>query len=301
MAEKTIPAVAILTIGEAKGHNLYIDRITLEQVLECARRKPNGVKFKEDHGGGVMDTVGRAHSFRIDGNVLRADLDIFESYKDGTLLMEMADTFPDEIGISINFTGQDEIIDGKAYARCDTLRSVDLVDSPAANPTGLFSERVDNQKEDIMDETKIAEMIGAAIAESVKPVIDQVSEMSVKLADYENKLAALQEPDEKEGEMEAKVKEMSEKDEALQAKVTELSEKLESLPKQFSEFLGLKPGETISLASVVRDQAPAKLFHEIVADMVAAGAKKTDAIAAAIKAHPKEYQFAISHDGLRNL
>jgi hypothetical protein len=62
-------------------------------------------------------------------------------------------------------------------ARCSEIYSADLVDTPAANPTGLFSAKVDSEKT-VMDEKQIADAIAAALA----PVIEDMAAMQAKLA-----------------------------------------------------------------------------------------------------------------------
>jgi len=56
-------------------------------------------------------------------------------------LCELVCTIPDTFGLSIDFEGDPDIVDGKAFARCSTIYSCDLVTEPAANDGGLFSSR----------------------------------------------------------------------------------------------------------------------------------------------------------------
>jgi hypothetical protein len=65
-------------------------------------------------------------------------------------------------------------------ARCSEIYSADLVDTPAANPTGLFSAKVDSEKT-VMDEKQIADAIAAALA----PVIEDMAALQAKLAAME--------------------------------------------------------------------------------------------------------------------
>jgi hypothetical protein len=54
--------------------------------------------------------------------------------------MDLAQEIPDSFGISISFSGQSEQNGTDLeLARCQELYSADLVQHPAANPTGLFS------------------------------------------------------------------------------------------------------------------------------------------------------------------
>ena len=145
VASFTIPAVSVLTSGTAKGHNLEIDGVTLEQVKQCAESYANGVKVNENHGAGIGDIIGKLNNFRIDdsGTKLLADLTFLESRAErAKYYMDLAKSIPESFGISISFSGESEKnLDGLDLARCSELYSADLVQNPASNPTGLFSAK----------------------------------------------------------------------------------------------------------------------------------------------------------------
>jgi len=145
VASFTIPAVSVLTSGTAKGHNLEIDGVTLEQVKQCAESYANGVKVNENHGAGIGDIIGKLNNFRIDdsGTKLLADLTFLDSRAErAKYYMDLAKSIPESFGISISFSGESEKnLDGLDLARCSELYSADLVQNPASNPTGLFSAK----------------------------------------------------------------------------------------------------------------------------------------------------------------
>lgn len=141
-----VSGVSVVTVGEAKGHGVFIDARTLESVKECADAFTNGVKVKVDHGSGFADIVGSLKNFRIVGDQLKADLHLLSSHKMTAQILEIASKFPDNFGLSISFSSVPEEVGGKMFARCGELFSVDLVDDPAANPTGLFSNKIDSRK-----------------------------------------------------------------------------------------------------------------------------------------------------------
>ena len=62
-----IEGVSIISIGEAKGHGLYVDEQTLMEVKACAESYKGGVKVNLDHGAGIKDIVGFVNNFRIVG------------------------------------------------------------------------------------------------------------------------------------------------------------------------------------------------------------------------------------------
>lgn len=141
--DMTIEGVSVLTTGMAKGHKLQIDHTTLEQVMECANSFKSGVKVNENHGAGIGDIVGKLTNFRIDesGEKLLADLTFLKSRKDrADYYLDLAREIPESFGISISFSGQSDDSGSEfELARCQELYSADLVQHPAANPTGLFS------------------------------------------------------------------------------------------------------------------------------------------------------------------
>jgi hypothetical protein len=134
-----IEGVSIISIGEAKGHGLYVDETTLMQVKECAESYRGGVKVNLDHGAGIKDIVGFVNNFRIVGKQLLGDLNLLETSPMRDYVLEISSKLPDTFGISIAFTGPIREVEGLAFASCTELYSADLVQTPAANATGLFS------------------------------------------------------------------------------------------------------------------------------------------------------------------
>jgi hypothetical protein len=128
-----IPSVYILSQGEAKGHDLYIDKTSIEQAFELMKKAPNGVKVKMNHGSGLDAVVGLARNPRIEGDKLKADLHLLKSSPHYALIKEMADEAPDQFGVSLAFMNESETIEGKDYIRPKSIASADLVSSPASN------------------------------------------------------------------------------------------------------------------------------------------------------------------------
>lgn len=133
--------VSILEIGEAKGHDLFVDKTSLEKAMEIMKKAPNGVKVKMNHGSGLDAVVGFARNARIEGDKLVADLKLLKNSPHYGLIKEMADEAPDQFGISLAFVNESESIDGKEFIRPQSIASADLVSSPAAT-NGLFEEVV---------------------------------------------------------------------------------------------------------------------------------------------------------------
>jgi hypothetical protein len=144
----TILGVSVISEGEAKGHDLFIDATTIQQVMAAAQQFKDGLQVKIDHWSGFDGIVGVLKNFDIDGTQLRGDLHLLENHDARARILEMAETMPSSFGLSIAFSGEHEEkdVDSEAgtikarFARCTEIYSADLVDSPAANPTGLFSD-----------------------------------------------------------------------------------------------------------------------------------------------------------------
>jgi hypothetical protein len=169
--------VSVITEGEAKGHGMIVDGITLDQVKSCAETYVDGLRVKMDHYTGIDAMVGVLRDFVIDGTQLRADLHLIKSHEDFEKIMEMAETIPGAFGLSISFSGESDRIPVSGVegvlieaARCMEIYSADIVDQPAANPTGLFQS--------MPKEIKPEEVPAAPIVEevAVEEVTEEVTE-----------------------------------------------------------------------------------------------------------------------------
>jgi hypothetical protein len=139
-----IHGVSVITIGEASGHDMVIDTKTLEQVKEQASQFSDGLKVRMNHPkdgeGTIQSIIGSLKNFRIEGKQVRADLYLLKSDANFDKIIELAQTQAENFGLSIVFSGKSEQEDDVKLARCTEIYACDLVDSPAANPTGLFSK-----------------------------------------------------------------------------------------------------------------------------------------------------------------
>mgnify|MGYP000376083232 CR=1 FL=1 len=141
-ANGIIRGVSIITSGlTARGHDLQVDHTTLRQ-MEAACRKKGTVPTKWNHKTGADAVNGYLDNFRIEGEKLLGDWHLLQTHPQYEQAVELAERMPSNVGLSAAFTGEDEPVEvnGKKSlaARCDEVISVDLVATPAANPTGLF-------------------------------------------------------------------------------------------------------------------------------------------------------------------
>ena len=286
-AAATIKNVSVITVGEARGHGMQIDEKTLLQVKAAAETYAGGLKVKTDHYTGFNEIVGALKNFTIDGDQLRADLFLLKNHDATARIIEMAELMPDTFGLSISFSGEHEESGETVLARCSEIYSADLVDTPAANPTGLFSAKVDSEKK-VMDEKQIADAIAAALA----PVIEEMAALSAKLA-------ALEVTEEKEM-TEDKPEEMTEDKEMKEHDMTaKLSAELSELKALVSNF-GAKPVAPAVATEVKADAKVPTNFNEALDLIKAEGLSGSAATKAVISRFPDLY-LAARNSGIRTL
>jgi hypothetical protein len=152
-----IQGVTIARVGPAKGHNGFVDRTFLLQIVDNAASKPAGIKARFGHPNMCSQALGtylgRFKNYSYSGDQVKADLHLDDTAKNtpsGDLynyVLDMAEKNPDMFGASIVFEiGEsvflEEDVDGekieKEYFRLKELRATDIVDEPAATD-GLFS------------------------------------------------------------------------------------------------------------------------------------------------------------------
>jgi hypothetical protein len=167
MANK-LPSVSILTVGEAKGHNLLIDQTSLEQALAVAQTMKR-IKVTMGHGAQVDGILGYIDGFVIKGDRLMGDLTLFSTTQ-AQFVQQLAKELPEGFGLSLTFSGVPAEMGGNRYARVDEIFDISVVSTPAANSAGLFSAftAVDIQK---------LQMIEAPIVEKIEaaPVVEVIA------------------------------------------------------------------------------------------------------------------------------
>jgi hypothetical protein len=206
-----ISGVSIISTGEAKGHTdfdtngnpaqVYIDGTTLDMVAQLiAGFGDEGIKVKVDHWSGFDGIVGTIHNCSIVDGKIRGDLQLLESHPAKDRILEMAESMPSQFGLSISFSGQNDfgalkdsdgndVLDGEgkaiavAYARPSELFSVDLVDAPAANATGLFSAKESElvrELSDLREQVKALDSARTELAAANTKITDLQSKLTEK-------------------------------------------------------------------------------------------------------------------------
>lgn len=172
-----IRGASLIAVGEALGHDAYIDEETVRQTVELGNSKDGGVKVRFTHpsmsGDGLGSYLGRARNFEVseDGQQAIGDVHFSPTSREtpdgdrGGYVMELAKDDPDAFGMSIvfdhdlaaesNFVAENSEADDDGrqvfespagesnpanfyHVRLSALHGADFVDEPAANPDGLF-------------------------------------------------------------------------------------------------------------------------------------------------------------------
>ena len=270
-----IEGVSIISVGEAKGHGLFVDDITLQEVKACAESYAGGVKVNLDHGAGIKDIVGFCDNFRIVGKKLVADLNLLETAEKRAYVLEIASRMPDTFGISIAFSGPVREKDGRSFASCTELYSADLVQTPAANPTGLFSftaKSVDTSAKEMIDDKNKMED-GAEDTVSIADIIERLSALETAFGDYKSKMEEMPKDEEKMEDAPM----VEEKD----SEMSKLSAKLDLIISNF--------GAAPLKASTVANEAEKLSIKSIIDNKTRELGSRTAAIKFAMTNHPAEY------------
>jgi hypothetical protein len=269
-----IEGVSIISVGEAKGHGLFVDDITLQEVKACAESFAGGVKVNLDHGAGIKDIVGFCDNFRIIGEKLVADLNLLETAEKRAYVLEIAERMPDTFGISIAFSGPVREKDGRSFASCTELYSADLVQTPAANPTGLFSftaKSVDTSAKQ-MDDDK-TKMENGEDEVSIADIVERLTALETAFGDYKSKMEEAPKDEEKMEEAPM----VEEKD----SEMSKLSAKLDLIISNF--------GSAPLKASTVANEVEKLSLKSIIDNKTRELGSRTAAIKFAMTNHPAEY------------
>ena len=185
MANK-LSNVSILTVGEAKGHNLLIDQKSLEQALEVAQSMKR-IKVTMGHGAEVSGILGYIDGFMIEGERLLGDLTLFNT-TEAQFVQQLAQVLPEGFGLSLTFSGVPEEVAGNRFARVTEIYDISVVSTPAANPAGMFSAfcAVDMKKLQMNEapvEVKKEEAAPAVVAVPEAPAVEAPVEAKAELAE----------------------------------------------------------------------------------------------------------------------
>lgn len=207
----TIKGVSLISTPEAKGHGMSIDQKSIESFYSAVDGKT--IKAYYTHNDNeAFDTIGLWANFEViedNGETkLTGDFEALESWKENKkeeydALFELAEKAPEAFGVSAEFTGtkvfyneDDEEIEyagqeepGKLFARASEVQAFSIVATPAANPTGLFTEGTEQPEEQSLSAaiSDIAEQ-KQQLESELKLAQDQLQVFEANLQDRESHL-----------------------------------------------------------------------------------------------------------------
>ena len=272
IVDGTMEAVSLIQLGDAKGHGIYVDGISLATALEVLGQSnlpafiTHEGALKEDR---MLKQVGVFSGFYIDEGKLKAEkFKALESFRDDQTesfnrLFDLAKEMPDAFGLSLVFEAELVWVfsDGKEISihdsdgegavrkipsvRFNYITSADFVDAPAANEDGLFSSK--QTQANIMDEeTKTTEDEEEKIPVQLAEPEDEEKDEDEKSEDSSEE--GEESTDESE-EVESEEEELSAKQqiEALEARLAEIEAKLEEKTAENAKLSKALEGEEIAL------------------------------------------------------
>ena len=278
-----IRGVSLITKGPALGHGVMIDDKTLEQVKAAAEEYTGGLKVVLNHSGGAGDIVGFIDTMRISGDKLLGDLHLLKTSPHREYILEIAERIPDTFGLSIAFSGPSEKSADKltTLQRCSEIFSVDIVGTPAANPSGFFARKLKQLESDDSEspeaEIKIEIPMNDEMKEAIQGMIqsammgmnEKVAKLEAALAPKEDKPAAM----------------------SAQNEVVQLAANTAALAavKEFAKSFGA-PAAPIAAAEAVKPVVQVQKFEDVVAAKATElKGDKSSAITFAIKNHADLY------------
>lgn len=176
--------VSLISVGEAKGHNVFVDATTLSQVYEFCRKQQT-LKVRADHGSGVFSTIGFMDNFKLTNKQVLGDLHIYESESERDRIFEIAEKNPKHMGMSLEFSGEDEVEGDQWFARCEEVTAIALVSDPAANKS-LFSKKELEEKKKLS--TKDSRMKKEAKKFGNTELAEMFKKLDARMAALEKKL-----------------------------------------------------------------------------------------------------------------
>lgn len=302
-----IYGVSVITANrEAKGHELYVDETTIDQVVNLGKKTGDvGLKARFDHpsacGGSMGTAIGRFKDFRKQGEKAIADLHLLDAaskspngnYKD--YILELAEEDPGAFSTSIVFIPSDHYEPTEKetkglsendpflfpHTRIESLTHCDVVDEGAAND-GLFGrpDYLAEQAEKWMNEK--SDLVMSLLDKFFKK-----KNMKIETLAAQNNEVALKEMEEDLKKLQKENDELKQKEEALKpeikslygqineskikenhslAQLEHLQKEIEVLQLKVKELESFKLGE--SIVTIVDEKAitPKKTKYQVVED-----------------------------------
>jgi hypothetical protein len=224
IGEDAILGVSIATTGEAVGHRLLFDEVTLSQLQQLGSSKASGIKSRFTHPDwfhdGLGKYLGRVRNFRVESEKLVGDLLISRTAHSspagdiGQYVLDLAREDPAALGVSVvvdlervwpTADGQElpaaggrpaDAIGQYPVARITGLYAADLVDEPALNPNGIFkvadaSQFTPEEMFYFMHPEAVPENLteGETQAMTDQPIIERITKLEASIENLKDAVA----------------------------------------------------------------------------------------------------------------
>jgi hypothetical protein len=303
----------------------YTDEKFLDTLMSAAKVAGTRIKAREDHDDSIGARAGYFDAFQKtnDGRVV-ADCHLFDSYRNRAIVIEAAASTPEEIGLSIDFVPDFEIVGDRALMRVRKLLAVDIVDEGAITPDGLYlsasvntgtKERTDQSETLSTSPTMPDEKKTEPTITEVMAALSALSSTVAALAAA--KPAAVECAPDAMAAVNAEILRLSNAQKANDEKAKATDEKLAAVTadnlklKKTATALGFRvtasPADRVILTSQtasvediekLNDSTP-KDYSAIVDERVASTkCKRSEAHFWAMKAHPEEYRAQLKARGI---
>ena len=204
-----ITGISVISTPEAKGHDLKINEESIKSFFEATEGKQIKAYYTHEDNE-ALDSIGLWDNFQVieDGEYtkLTADFSALNSWKEHhqaeyDAFFELAEKAPEAFGVSAEFTGETFFYqDGEAvnfsgqegveeiYARAINVSAFSIVAEPAANPTGLFAVK---EEDEIDQEEFLSFNLDKATKENIDLTLElEQTKKTVELLDQKNEEAA---------------------------------------------------------------------------------------------------------------
>lgn len=222
-SEGIMTDISLIEVGDARGHDLFIDEKSLESAIEVIG---DNLPAYITHEGALDDDrilreVGVFSEFFIDGEKLKAKkFKALESFRDDekirfNRLFDIASEMPDTFGVSLVFEASifyimkdgkeipadeittkeaDEIIREFPSVRFHSIKSADFVDAPASNRKGLFSNQTNSrnmtENENQTEEEIVEDKLDETPIEETPEETPEENSVDQRISDLESRISA---------------------------------------------------------------------------------------------------------------
>jgi hypothetical protein len=220
-----ITGVSLISTPEAKGHNISLDRASIQSFFDAVQGKQIKAYYTHSPSNEALDSIGLWTDFEIieDGEFTKliANFQALDSWKqhhqdDFDALFELAVKAPEAFGVSAEFqaktiyykddeeteyTGQEDV---EVFARAVEVSAFSIVAQPAANPTGLFAAKeektnyeqvadtliqLQEKNDELVMELKLEKDLTASLQKEKEQAAEEKQKLETQVQEWQAKFA----------------------------------------------------------------------------------------------------------------